>query len=197
MLTIEQLLAIAPSARALRLSMFLPHLQEGMAAHAINTFERQAQFLATITHESGGFAHTVEIWGPTPDQRGYEGRAALGNTHPGDGSLFRGRGLIQITGRANYAAASKALGEDYIAHPQYLERTRDAALSACWWWEAHGCNELADVGELSGFDRVTRRVNGGHNGWSDRVAAYERAKAALKPNFSNVQAGSASTAPAP
>src|SRR6185503_12838834 len=82
--------------------------------------QRIAMWLAQIGHESGGFVYTREIWGPTPAQSRYEGREDLGNTQPGDGKRFIGRGLIQTTGRANYQATGNALGVDLIAHPEML-----------------------------------------------------------------------------
>lgn len=115
----------------------------------------------------------------------------MGNTEKGDGFRFRGRGLIQITGRAGYAHASKVLGHNYVADPALLAEPEHAALSACWWWQAHGCNELADE---RGMEAVTRRVNGGLNGYEDRLRYYRRALEVL-PSFANVQSGSATTAP--
>lgn len=88
----------------------------------INTPARLAAFLAQIGHESGKLAWTRELWGPTGPQSRYDGREDLGNTEPGDGYRFRGRGLIQITGRDNYRTASDALGHDFIADPDTLER---------------------------------------------------------------------------
>lgn len=137
---------------------------------------RAAAFIAQVGHESGGFVHTREIWGPTPAQQRYEGRADLGNTQPGDGSRFRGRGLIQITGRANYTAAAAALGIDVMRSPELLEDAPLAARSAGWWWRAHGCNEIADRGD---FVALTRRINGGTNGLADRQRRWEIAKGVL------------------
>lgn len=147
-----------------------------MAEFGIDTPARQAAFLAQTGHESGGFIYTREIWGPTPAQQRYEGRLDLGNTQLGDGFTYRGRGLIQITGRANYGACSRALGVDFVATPALLEAPAAAANSAAWFWSEHGLNALADSGD---FKTITRRINGGVNGWDDRVARWERAKAAL------------------
>ncbi|NWC11080.1 glycoside hydrolase family 19 protein, partial [Pseudomonas agarici] len=117
-----------------------------------------------------------EIWGPTPAQAGYEGRKDLGNTHPCDGSKYRGRGLIQITGRANYESCGKALGLDLIAAPELLEHPGPACMSAGWFWSARGLNALADAGQ---FTKITSRINGGQNGAEDRQALYERALGVL------------------
>ncbi|CAM4226083.1 glycoside hydrolase family 19 protein [Bordetella muralis] len=150
-------------------------VERSMMEFAIVSPLRAAMYIATIGHESAGFVHTREIWGPTPAQRRYEGRADLGNTQPGDGSRYRGRGLIQITGRANYQAVSDGLGVDYINHPEWLERPVDAARCSGWWWKNKGCNEIADSGD---FLRLSIRVNGKNknglpNGWEDRQRRYE------------------------
>lgn len=134
---------------------------------------RIAAYLAQIGHESGGFVYTREIWGPTKAQLKYEGRPDLGNANIGDGRRFLGRGLIQITGRSNYAAVSKGLGVDFVADPVLLEHDVNAARSAAWWWANNGCNEIADSGD---FVRLTRKINGGTNGLDDRIARWNRAK---------------------
>ena len=147
-------------------------LAAGCAQWNINTPKRVAAFLATIAHESGELRYVREI----ASGEAYEGRKDLGNTEPGDGTRYRGRGLIQLTGRYNYRKASEALGTDYEAYPELLERDTDAALSACWWWAAHGCNELADTGSI---ETVTKRVNGGLNGIESRRQYYATALQAL------------------
>ncbi len=153
-----------------------PHVRAACLEFNITAPVRLAAFLAQVGHESAGFQYTREIWGPTRAQKRYEGREDLGNTKPGDGSRFRGRGLIQITGRANYQKASVALGIDAVANPQLLEEPAMAARSAAWWWAAHGCNEIADNGTLR---QLTIRINGGTNGLDDRKERWERAKAVL------------------
>ena len=155
---------------------YLPHVLAAMAEFEIITPARQAAFLAQVGHESGGMKWLSEIWGPTPAQRRYEGRKDLGNTQPGDGSRFRGRGLIQTTGRANYAATGKALGLDLTADPTQLGKMPAAARSAAWFWQSRGLNELADVGK---FELITRRINGGLNGYADRLRRYASAGKAL------------------
>lgn len=144
--------------------------------YEINTPARQAAFLAQIAHETGRFKWIREIWGPTPAQVRYEGRADLGNNQPGDGKRFMGRGLIQVTGRANYMHAAAALGIDCVNHPELLEEPTNAARSAGDFWRTRGLNESADAGE---FERITRRINGGLNGYTDRCVLWDRAKRAL------------------
>lgn len=163
-----QLLRIMPYARS-RVDVFLPHLNAAMAEFHINTPARQASFLAQVGHESGQLRYVKEL----ASGRAYEGRKDLGNTEPGDGVRFKGRGLIQITGRANYARCGAALGYDLISHPEYLESPALACRSAAWFWNANGLNELADAGDQV---KVTRRINGGTNGLADRLALYETAK---------------------
>lgn len=152
-------------------------LTAAMAEYDINTPERQAAFLAQIGHESGRFKYVKELWGPTPAQERYEGRTDLGNVMRGDGLRFRGRGLIQITGRDNYRRVGAALGlQDILERPELLELPQHAARSAGWFWKTHGLNQLADQGD---FIRITRRINGGVNGLADRQAIWESAKKAL------------------
>lgn len=157
-------------------NLFVESLGYGMDTYAINTSVRQAAFLAQIGHESGSFQFTSEIWGPTSWQVKYENNENLGNIYPGDGYKFRGRGLIQITGRDNYTACADALCLNCVEEPDILSQPNYAALSACWWWAAHGCNNLADQNQ---FDRITRVINGGLNGYDDRRARWVRAKKVL------------------
>ena len=96
----------------------------------------------------------------------------MGNTAPGDGWKYRGRGLIQITGKNNYRACGEALGLDLMAHPELLEKPQHACMSAAWFWATNGLNTLADAGK---FDDITRRINGGQTGAADRQALYARA----------------------
>ena len=142
----------------------------------INTPMRQAAFLAQVGHESGGLHWTTEIWGPSLAQRNYEDRRDLGNHLTGDGFKFRGRGLLQTTGRANFKATGQALGVDLIANPELLSEPELASRSAGWYWKTHGCNAFADNEQ---FVLLTRRINGGVNGLEDRQRLYEAAKEAL------------------
>lgn len=153
-----------------------PFLNAAMTEFEINTPLRQAAFIAQVLHESGMLKWTSEIWGPTLAQRNYENRDDLGNTVPGDGLRFRGRGLLQTTGRSNYLRTGKALGVDLIANPEKLAEPELASRSAGWFWKTHGCNQFADKEQ---FVLLTRRINGGVNGLEDRQRLYAAAKEVL------------------
>lgn len=174
-MTLDQLKKIVPYAGQ-RAGVFLPALNEAMADFDIDAPIRQAAFVAQIAHESGSFRYVKEI----ASGEAYEGRADLGNTMAGDGVRYKGRGLVQVTGRANYAACSEALYGDpsiLLDHPGLLETVIGACQSAAWFWKSRGLNELADAGE---FRTVTKRINGGFNGYADRLAFYDRAKEVLE-----------------
>ena len=170
-ITAQQLLQILPNAGQVA-GVFAPVLNTAMNRYQIVGAKRVAAFIAQIGHESGQLKYVKEIWGPTKAQTRYEGRADLGNTQPGDGSKFRGRGLIQITGRANYKACGEALGLDLINQPELLEKPQHACMSAAWFWASRGLNTLADAGEIT---KISKRINGGLNGLADRQALYDTA----------------------
>lgn len=181
MITADQL-ASATGATLQRAQNWSEAIGAALGVFAVTSPARQAAFLAQIGHESGRLAYVREIWGPTPAQLRYEGRKDLGNLRPGDGRRFLGRGLIQITGRSNYTALRDGLRDylpsvpDFEASPELVELPRWAAYSAGWFWATHGCNEMADV---NAFMQITRRINGGTNGYEDRLALWESGKAAL------------------
>lgn len=175
MLTPEHL-ARAIGCPITRAEVWCAHLNAAMARFQIDSAARQSVFLAQVAHESGRLRWVRELWGPTPAQRGYEMRVDLGNTQPGDGWRYRGRGLIQITGRANYRRCGEALGLDLVNHPELLEQRDHAAMSAAWYWSHRGLNSLADAGD---FDRITRIINGGQNGREERRAQWMLAQAVL------------------
>ncbi len=175
-------------------NMWLQPLLFAMREYGIDTPTRQAAFLATVGHESGGLRYARELWGPTATQARYEGRADLGNTQPGDGKRFRGHGLIQITGRFNHARVRDRLRlrfpdadvPDFAAYPEALSQYEWAALSAADFWDDKNLNAWADRGD---FDGVSDIVNRGHKtsregdalGWSARLALYGQALRALSP----------------
>ena len=170
-ITQQQLLQILPNAGPVA-GVFVPVLNAAMVHYQIIGPKRVAAFIAQIGHDSGQLKYFKEIWGPTAAQAKYEGRKDLGNTVAGDGSKYRGRGLIQITGRANYMACGEGLGLDLIKQPELLEKPQHACMSAAWFWGTKGLSTLADAGQ---FDKITQRINGGQNGAVDRQTLYARA----------------------
>lgn len=180
-ITAQQLLQILPSAGK-QAGVFASALSLAMDRYQINTRLRMAAFIAQVGHESGQFRYVRELGGDQYLSKYDTGTLAkrLGNTPEadGDGQKYRGRGLIQITGRDNYLACSKALfGDDRLLRtPELLEQAEWACKSAAWFWNSRNLNALADVGH---FNTITRRINGGLNGLAERRAFYERAKAVL------------------
>ena len=159
-------------------------LAETMARYEINTPVRAKHFLGQVGHESGEGRYREEI----ASGAAYEGRRDLGNTQPGDGRRFKGRGLIQLTGRANYAEYSRAglpqsLELDLTKDPSAVALRTDLCCDvAGWFWHTRGLNALADRPDLSELEtvrQITRRINGGYNGLQDRLALTFRARIAL------------------
>lgn len=171
-LTTDVLQGVMPNATTNNLSLYYPHLLTKMKDRKINTPLRQAHFLAQIAHESGSLRYSKEI----ASGEAYEGRADLGNTESGDGKRFKGRGLIQLTGRANYKKYGDNIGIKLTENNNWetvatsAERAVDVA---CWFWNIKGLNALADKDDLR---KITRRINGRYNGFEDRRKYLIRAK---------------------
>lgn len=170
-LTINQLIAIMPKART-QARLFIHELNEAMFEFGINNLNRRAAFLAQVAHESGQLRYLSELGNGSQ----YEGRKDLGNFSPGDGERFKGRGLIQLTGRYNYGACGAALGLNLVMHPELLTFPGPSCRSAGWFWNTRDLNLLADRGDLIA---ITRRINGGVNGLEERMFFYETAKKVL------------------
>lgn len=130
---------------------------------------RLCHFMAQLAHESGGFRYMEEI----ASGQAYEGRKDLGNTVAGDGKLFKGRGPIQLTGRANYRTYGQALGIAFEQHPEIVALPSVGLMVACEYWSRNNLNKLADFDDIEG---ITRRVNGGTNGLADRKAYLAKMK---------------------
>jgi putative chitinase len=163
-----------------------------MDVYSINTRLRAACFLAQVGHESGGFQYSAEIWGPTKAQLGYEGRADMGNTWPGDGERFKGRGDIETTGRKNYALARERLRTkfpdlnvpDFEASPDSLSLPLWAALSAADYIDMRGLNAIADVCNFDSYCDIVNRGRvtaalGDSNGFARRLALFMQGMRAL------------------
>ncbi|RUT37502.1 glycoside hydrolase family 19 protein [Pseudomonas sp. PAMC 29040] len=174
-ITTLQLQQILPNAGQ-SAGVFVPVLNTAMVRYQIVGSLRVAAFIAQIGHESGQLRYVREMGSDQYLSKYDTGSLArrLGNTPEadGDGQKYRGRGLIQITGRANYVECGEALGLDLVNHPELLEKPQHACMSAAWYWASKGLNSLADAGK---FDTITRRINGGQNGAADRQALYARA----------------------
>lgn len=150
--------------------------------HGLEKPHRLAHFIAQLAHESGAWQWDEEVWGPTPAQRRYEGRADLGNTQPGDGRRFAGRTTIQVTGRSNYRQFTRWVREFFPSAPDF-EETPDAillnpweGLAPIWYWSTQNLNRWADTNDI---ETITRRINGGLNGYDDRLRLYTRAALVL------------------
>lgn len=171
--TLEQLQSIMKHAGRSVVQRFVEPINRCLKEYNINTKLRVAHFLAQIGHESGSFRYTEEI----ASGRDYEGRADLGNTEKGDGERFKGRGLIQLTGRANYSKYSKYIGRDLVSEPEKVSDDLGLAVNvAGWFWMNTSLNKFADRDEIR---TVTKRINGGLNGLRDRQDYLDRANAVL------------------
>lgn len=189
--TLEQLKAVSPGTSESRLLQFLPGLNKICAKYSINTQNRKAHFLSQVAHESGGFRYLEEI----ASGAAYEGRKDLGNTQPGDGVKFKGRGLIQVTGRYNYTAFGASIGmsvEDVIEYAKTIDGSIEIS---AWFWSSRdpgpwvrrvtgdrtykspekGINIVADMGATPREVRIiTGIINGGSNGLEDRQKRFDK-----------------------
>lgn len=172
-ITAAHLKRIAPRGRATILEDVATELNDALPDYGITTALRFAHFIAQAAKESDGFETLTEYWGPTAAQKKYEGRADLGNVKKGDGYLFRGRGIFQLTGRANYHEFGKKLLADFEQYPDMVSTGRYAVLTALEYWKARGLNALADKDDVVA---VTKKINGGTNGLDDRKIYLERAR---------------------
>ncbi len=169
----EKLSVVMPRALPDKIDRYYDPLVKGMSKYQITTDLRMAHFIAQIGHETGSFLWAEEL----ADGSAYEGRKDLGNTEAGDGKRFKGRGLIQLTGRANYTKYKEVAGFDCVANPGRVASDASVAVDvACWFWAKHNLNVLADRDDVKA---VTKSINGGFNGLDDRVQYLFRAKAVL------------------
>ncbi|RMI27818.1 glycoside hydrolase family 19 protein [Nocardia stercoris] len=155
--------ASLPGADQANVTAWLPQINSAMASAGINTPQRAAAFLAQVGEETAGFATLTEY----ADGSDYNGRADLGNTQPGDGPKYKGRGGLQLTGRHNYERASQALGVDFVNHPELVADPRYAFATAAWYWNSRNINAAADNAhpqDPASIDPVSQIINGGSNG---------------------------------
>lgn len=174
-LTLVQLRTVYPRLTEAEASKYLRPLNSAMHQGGITTPARMAAFLAQVGHESGQLRYFEEL----ASGQAYEGRTDLGNTQPGDGVRFKGRGPIQLTGRSNYRAAGAALGLNLENNPTRAADVDVGFRTAVWFWNSRSLSALADEGTLEAFREITRRINGGQNGAADRESLWARAKKVL------------------
>lgn len=200
----HNLAAIMPLSTLDSRDRFIDAINHAMLEYRISTPMRMAAFLAQVGHESAQLSGIIEStyyssaerlldlfkndfkdlldakkYTRSPERcanRIYANQNGNGGEESGDGWRYRGRGLIHITGRRNYAECGEAIGLDLLSRPELLEEPLNACRSAAWYWNRHGCNDLADVGM---FDAITKRINGGYNGAKERMALYVNAKKVL------------------
>jgi putative chitinase len=179
-----------------------PHLDAAFLRFKIAATHQKAGFLAQAMHESQDFTRLVEnLYYTTPERvravwpgrfptladaalvirnpellanTVYSNRMGNGDQATGEGWKYRGRGIFQLTGRANYMAAGEALGRPYKYQPELVSQPPDAVLTAGWYWDTSGCNEMSDVA------KITKRINGGLHGLAERKAIYARLMEILK-----------------
>lgn len=181
-LSLDQLVRIMPRLSPVRGQAYLENLTRAMVEFEISSPARASAFLAQLAHESGELRYWEELadgsaYEPTSQDPGAVRRARrLGNTQPGDGARFKGRGLIQLTGRFNYARASKALGTDLVGYPILAASPDYGFRIAAWFFQDIAGNELADIGA---YIDISRKVNGGLNGLKERERYWAVAKKVL------------------
>ena len=204
MITIQNL--IAAGVQPTQAKQFAPHIEAACERFEIKTLSQRAAFIAQAMHESSNFTRLEEsTYYSTPERihntfarlrnvsaavlgvnyvkkpqalanLAYAGINGNGDEASGDGWRYRGRGLFQLTGRANYLAAGDATGRDYKAQPELVAQPLDAAMTAGWFWSTARLNSILDRG---GVDQVSKRVNGGYNGIVERRELYRRVLEAL------------------
>jgi putative chitinase len=168
-----QLQAIMPKLDAGRANTVAKPMVAAMKEFDINSAKRQAAFLAQVAQESGQLRYFEESFS---NLEAYENRADLGNTKPGDGKKYKGRGPLMLTGRANYKAAGQALKLDLEAKPDLVLEPDVGCRVAAWYWKTHGLNELADKGDVRG---ITQRLHGDFANLDSRMKYYRTAKQTL------------------
>jgi putative chitinase len=169
---------VEPSGNAKDYESYLEQYLEANGPKNLKNWGKMAKaaIMAQCAHESGNFRFFKEIWGPTKAQSGYEGRRDLGNNQPGDGKKYMGRGYIQITGRANYRACGNYISKDLISTPELLQLKEAGAAAVVWFFAKGNARNIGPRNQWGDIEKVTRAVNGGVNGLSDRINKFAHYK---------------------
>lgn len=193
--TLDQFLAALPAPwRGSHAQAAYPALCGAAVQAEVDTAWRWSHWISQTAHESMGYMRMREIWGPTPTQLRYSVGAEvvpagqttlaqrLGNLLPGEGERYKGRGFIQITGKFNYKMAGDALGVDLVGMPELAEQLPGAAQAAAWFWKYRKCNDFGNLADpTAAVTAVTKRVNGGTLGLSERLELFSAALKAFGP----------------
>ena len=155
-----------------RFNELVKEFEKNAAVYKVTTKLRIAHFWAQMAHETGGFRWFAELGGKSYFSK-YDGRRDLGNTQPGDGYRFKGRGIINLTGRHNYSEFGKKIGVDLLKNPEKAAEPAIAILVALEYWTDRDLNKYADADNLK---RITKRINGGFNGLRDRENYLKKIK---------------------
>jgi putative chitinase len=176
MISKDILRKISPNANEKIISDLEKYFDKYLQKYNINTHLRICHFIAQCAHESAGF-RTLEEYA---SGAAYEGRKDLGNTKPGDGRRYKGRGIIQLTGRANYKKYGDRIGYDLENKPELAQTPEISVMTACEYWNSHNLSAFADKDDIT---TITRRINGGLNGFKDRQDYLARAKKYIPKNI--------------
>jgi putative chitinase len=171
-ITSEILLKVAPRGKKSVIDGLAGFMADALEKYEINTPLRVKHFLGQASHETDGFATLTEY----ASGRAYEGRKDLGNLSAGDGVRYKGRGIFQLTGKANYKVFGSRLGVDLVSNPELACDPKYAVLTACEYWNSRKLSTYADVDDIRS---ITKRINGGYNGLDDRILRTENAAKAM------------------
>ena len=180
MITKEMLKKIAPYSKDVIISALVEPLNEHLPKYGVDTHLRVTHFLAQAAHETAGFK-TLEEYA---SGQAYEGRKDLGNTKPGDGKKYKGRGIFQLTGRANYKTFGKKIGKDLEGNPILAGDAETSVLIALEYWNNRKLSPLADKDDVTA---ITKKINGGLNGFEDRKKYLAKAKKIVPQDISFVK----------
>jgi len=176
MITKEMIKAIAPNSKDAIVNPLVLYLNKHMPRYGVTTYLRVAHFLAQAAHESASF-RTLEEYA---SGAAYEGRKDLGNVRRGDGRRYKGRGIFQLTGRANYRRIGEKIGVDLENNPTLAQSPEISVLTALEYWKSRNLSEYADKNSVS---VITKRINGGYNGFEDRKRYLAKALRVIPRNI--------------